>query len=520
MTVRRQLGFAFAALVAVMLIVNGVAFNGLAEANLRFRAHVNGAAAYQSMAADVQVAAMRRALAVRNLVLVMTEADIAAERSAALQAQRTVEASLAALTSAVSTAPDITDRDKELLARIEQVEASYRPLTLAIVDLATSNKNFEAIDRMNGEDRPQMAALLEACDDYIAYRKERTLGDVARVDAGHALQRTVVLAACALSVLMAVALGWGLTRRLVSALGAEPADLGAAARRVAAGDLGPVSGADAAPAGSVLSSMGLMQRQLVQLIGQVKSAADGIATGSAEIASGNSDLSTRTEAQAAALGETATSMRQLGATVGRNADNARQAHALTQGACEVATRGGQRVRQVADAMKDIDTGSRRIADIIGVIDVIAFQTNILALNAAVESARAGEQGKGFAVVAGEVRGLARSSAEAAGDIKALVLASGQQVEKGCAMVDDVGATMLEMVEAIGQVARIVADISVASAQQRAGVAQVDLAVGQIDEATQRNAALVEQSAAAAESLSRQASELLQAVQVFKVDPPG
>ena len=279
-------------------------------------------------------------------------------------------------------------------------------------------------------------------------------------------------------------------------------------------------GADAAPDGSVLASMGAMQGQLVGLIGQVRTSADSIATASAQIAQGNMDLSQRTEEQASALEQTAASMEELSSTVKQNADNAKQANQLAQGASAVAIKGGEVVGRVVDTMKDINASSKKISDIISVIDGIAFQTNILALNAAVEAARAGEQGRGFAVVASEVRNLAGRSAEAAKEIKSLISASVERVEQGTALVDEAGVTMTEVVGSIKRVTDIVGEISAASTEQSAGVAQVGEAVTQMDQATQQNAALVEESAAAAESMKTQAEQLVQAVSAFKLAHGG
>ena len=250
------------------------------------------------------------------------------------------------------------------------------------------------------------------------------------------------------------------------------------------------------------------------IVSMVRDSADSVATASAQIAQGNLDLSERTEQQAAALEKTAASMEQFGSAVKQNADNARQANHLALGACEVAVKGGAVVGQVVETMKGIDASSKMIAEIISVIDGIAFQTNILALNAAVEAARAGEQGRGFAVVAAEVRNLAGRSAEAAKQIKTLIGASVEQVGKGSALVDQAGATMAEIVGSIKRVTDIMGEISAASAEQSAGVAQIGEAVSQLDQATQQNAALVEQSAAAAQSLKDQAQQLVQAVAVF------
>jgi len=291
----------------------------------------------------------------------------------------------------------------------------------------------------------------------------------------------------------------------------------AMAERVASGDLSAhidSSGHD--EVSQLLAALGRMNQNLAGIVSQVRLSSDSIATGSAQIASGNADLSQRTEQQASALQETASSMEELNATVRQNADNALQANQLSLGASAVAVKGGAVVGEVVTTMKAINDSSRKIADIIGVIDGIAFQTNILALNAAVEAARAGEQGRGFAVVASEVRSLAGRSADAAREIKGLIAASVERVEQGTALVDRAGATMTEVVGAIQRVTDIMGEISSASSEQSAGVAQVGQAVERMDQTTQQNAALVEQSAAAADSLRQQAEQLVQAVAVFKL----
>ena len=267
--------------------------------------------------------------------------------------------------------------------------------------------------------------------------------------------------------------------------------------------------------GLLLRAVNQSALNLRSLVDDVSAQTEGVHHASSEIASGNDDLSIRTEQTASSLEETAASMEQLGATVKQNADNAGQANKLAASASAVAVRGGEVVGQVVATMKGINESSKRIADIISVIDSIAFQTNILALNAAVEAARAGEQGRGFAVVASEVRSLAGRSAEAAKEIKSLISVSVERVEEGTLLVDRAGATMTEVVNSISRVASIVGEISAASLEQSSGVAQVGEAVGHMDQATQQNAALVEQSAAAAASLKHQAMQLVEAVSVFK-----
>ncbi len=295
----------------------------------------------------------------------------------------------------------------------------------------------------------------------------------------------------------------------------------ALSRAVAQGDL---SGAPIAhgtnEVGQLLEALQQMRAQLTQVVRNVRSGSESVATASVQIAQGNTDLSARTESQASALEETAASMEQLNATVRQNADSAQQASRLAASASTVAVQGGEVVAQVVDTMHGINASSQKISDIIGVIDSIAFQTNILALNAAVEAARAGEQGRGFAVVASEVRSLAGRSAEAAREIKTLISASVERVAQGSALVDRAGATMSEVVGAIRRVTDIVGEISAASHEQSLGVAQVGEAVTQMDQVTQQNAALVEEMAAAASSLKNQAEDLVQVVSVFRLGDDG
>jgi methyl-accepting chemotaxis protein len=290
------------------------------------------------------------------------------------------------------------------------------------------------------------------------------------------------------------------------------------AQAVAAGNLATrVEATQGSNEVSVLTrSLSDMQERLAALVSQVRAGSHQVATASAQIATGNHDLAARTESQASALEQTAASMEQLNSTVQQNADNARQANNLAHSASTVATKGGDVVAQVVETMKGINESSRKIADIIQVIDSIAFQTNILALNAAVEAARAGEQGRGFAVVAGEVRSLAQRSAEAAKEIKQLITASVERVEQGTAQADEAGATMNEVVSAIQRVTDLMSQISAASHEQSLGVSQVGEAVTQLDQVTQQNAALVEEMASAADSLKTQAQELVAEVDVFRL----
>ncbi|WP_343627962.1 methyl-accepting chemotaxis protein [Roseateles sp.] len=316
--------------------------------------------------------------------------------------------------------------------------------------------------------------------------------------------------------LMAVVgvLGWRLARSIYRQLGGEPAYASDIVHRIGGGDLNVAVDLSGAHADSLLSAMDRMQRSLSTTVSQIRGSTDTIASAAGEIAMGNRDLSSRTESQASALEETAASMEELTATVKQSADNARQANQLAMSASEIAVQGGRVVDEVVATMASISGSSNKIVDIIGVIDGIAFQTNILALNAAVEAARAGEQGRGFAVVASEVRTLAQRSATAAKEIKSLIGDSVQKVEAGSALVTQAGATMSQIVGSVKRVTDIVGEITSASQEQTAGIEQINQAIAQMDQATQQNAALVEQASAAAESLEQQSQTLVAAVGVF------
>jgi len=516
LTVRGKLTAAFGGLAVLVLLVAGISLKAIGDGNDRFVGYVTGLNARATLASEVLAAIDRRAIAARNLVLVTAPEDLEVEKRLVTKAHEDVQEHLNKLKKLIADAPDSTDKARSLIGEMDKIESAYSPVALAIVNLALSKKHDEAIAKMNKECRPLLASMIKVSNEYRDYTAGRAEARTAEAAASYSAQRNVLILACLVAFAAAATAGVLITRGLTRALGAEPADLGRAAQRIASGDLSPLAGAASAPKGSVMVSLGAMQESLAGIVGQVRSSSDSIATGSAQIASGNADLSQRTEEQASALQQTAATMDELGSTVRNNADSATQANQLALGASTVAAKGGDVVNQVVGTMKGINDSSKKIADIISVIDGIAFQTNILALNAAVEAARAGEQGRGFAVVASEVRSLAQRSAEAAKEIKVLITDSVVQVEQGTALVGQAGHTMGEIVSAIKRVSDIVGEISSASVEQSSGVTQVGQAVNQMDQVTQQNAALVEESAAAAESLKQQAEQLVHAVAVFKL----
>jgi methyl-accepting chemotaxis protein len=407
-------------------------------------------------------------------------------------------------------------QEKTMLAQIKEHEAAAMPAIAKASDLWMANKAEEATKVMIKEIRPVQKKWMEALE-QLAVTEDKVNSQV-QTDASDAFNtaRNTMLILGAFAVVVGVVLAVMITRGLLKQLGGEPDYTAQIAGSIANGDLSIVIDTSDAERGSLLAEMKEMRDSLVDIVGQVRVGTETIGTASREIAAGNIDLSSRTEMQASSLEKTASAMEELTSTVKQNADNAREANLLAANASDVARKGGDVVSQVVDTMGSINTSANKIVDIIGVIDGIAFQTNILALNAAVEAARAGEQGRGFAVVASEVRNLAQRSAAAAKEIKTLIGDSVEKVERGSKLVGQAGVTMDEVVASVKRVTDIMSEIANASQEQSAGIEQVNLSIIEMDSMTQQNAALVEQAAAAAQSLQDQASELAHVVSIFKL----
>jgi len=519
MTVAKRLYIGFGLILAILVAVTVVAMTKVQAIDSALRANNDRHALIQRYAINFRGSAHDRAIAIRDVVLSTTPADRRKEVATIESLAAFYVEAGTALEKVLAGGPSSPEIDK-MYADVKDIEAKTVASTKEIIALTNNSAATEAYEILWNKAKPQYVQWLGAINRIID-AEERSIqagNKVALEQSGSFLR--VMLIALGVALVIGGAMAWSISRSILSQLGAEPGALGDAAKRVADGDLRPVPGASEAPEGSVLALLSAMQSSLARVVGQVRAASDSIATGSAEIAIGNADLSQRTEQQASNLQQTASSMEQMTSTVKNNADAARQATQLATSASAAAEKGGQVVGEVVSTMNDITASSRTIADIIGVIDGIAFQTNILALNAAVEAARAGEQGRGFAVVAGEVRSLAQRSAEAAKEIKSLIGTSVEKVEIGSRLVGEAGTTMADIVAQVQRVADLISEISSATIEQTSGIAQVGDAVSQLDQSTQQNAALVEQSAAAADSLKQQATQLADVVSLFKLGNDG
>jgi len=512
MTIKSRLILVIGMLSVLLIGVGGLGLNGLSQTNDAFRG------VYQDRAVplgDLALIVDRMQRIRLNTAMASYGRNVeTAKQGKELTSQRDAEMTT---TWQKYLATNLTPTEKTLIESFNQqwkelVDLRERTMSGALAgnyDAAIAMYDSE-FSKKYGEAHATMFKLLELQRDEGA--KEY---GVAQSNYENIFMTSITV--IALGIFFAALLGFLLIRAIVGPLN----EAIAVANAVASGDLtSHIEANSTNETGRLLQALKQMNDNLVDLVGKVRTGTDQITTASSEIASGNLDLSQRTEEQASSLEETASSMEELTSTVRQNADNARQANQLAAGASEVAVKGGAVVGQVVQTMSSINESSKKIVDIISVIDGIAFQTNILALNAAVEAARAGEQGRGFAVVATEVRTLAQRSAAAAKEIKELISDSVSKVEDGTRLVDEAGATMDEIVSAVKRVTDIMAEISAASQEQSSGIEQVNQAVTQMDEVTQQNAALVEEAAAAAESMQEQAQALTQAVTVFKLSGGG
>ena len=508
----QRLAIGFGIVISLLVLLAGLSYTRLASLNdeMATLIHLRYANTVSANAIKADVNEATRGML---SVLVMSDPDqIRKELENASQKSSKASAAVAELVHSTRE-----PEGAHILAALAAIQARFLPAQQAFTKLVREDRKDEAMVKFMFSLRPQQTRYFEQLDKFIAYQNAAMTA--AGEQASQVTRRTQLLVLMLAAGAGAISLGvaWLATRSIVRPL----RHVVKIARRVADGDLtSEIRVETEDETGQMMRALRHMNDSLQRIVADVRVSTEAMASSSSQIASGNIDLSTRTEQQAASLGHTADSMRLLTDTVQQNADNARQANTLAAQASNVAARGGQVVEQVVDTMGSINRSSQRIVDIIGVIDGIAFQTNILALNAAVEAARAGEQGRGFAVVASEVRSLAQRSAAAAKEIKVLIGDSSDKVKEGSLLVEQAGATMREVVDSVRRVTDIMAEITAASLEQSAGIAQVSRNVVEMDQGTQENAALVEEAAAAAASMQEQATQLARAVSIFKLAAPA
>ncbi|MCI1005288.1 MCP four helix bundle domain-containing protein [Herbaspirillum sp. C7C8] len=510
----QRLGLGFAAVLVLLVAVAAFGLQQVSRLNDRIVFLTSVDEGKLEALSKVQFAIGLRAIAARNLALVQGTAEQKGDLNLVGSSQKDIDAGMSQL-SQLMQHPVTTPQEREMLEQLRKLEAQYLPIAVNIVNLATSQQQEAARASLVKDCMPILNRVIAHVEQFKKELRKNSENNVQQAEAAYNMAKWTMIVACLAALTLGGLVAWLLTRSISRPL----AQAVSVAQSVQSGDLGShieVTSKD--EMGQLMAALKGMNDSLVQIVGEVRQGTDTIAVASDEIKRGNMDLSHRTEQQAGSLQETASAMEQLTATVKQTSDNAREAKRLADNASDVATRGGAAVGRVVETMHAISTSSHKIVDIISVIDGIAFQTNILALNAAVEAARAGEQGRGFAVVASEVRSLAQRSAVAAKEIEALINESVAKVVAGEKQVSEAGSTMDEVVKSIQSVTHIVQDISAASAEQTAGLEQINNAVAQIDETTQQNAALVEEAAAAAASMQQQSVSLTELVSVFKLAP--
>jgi methyl-accepting chemotaxis protein len=505
----QRLGLGLGLMTALMVLVAVIGLTDMASMNTLMHQIVDENNAGMNAATSMRDAQRRIALGVRDVILTTDEAGIAREAAAVDAAWKDYDRANKTIEGLVKL-----QQANDILQKIADTRATAMPLIASAQQLGHDNKNDEAFALLKTKVVPAMAAweknVAVMVDFQAARNVEAQAAGLARYERARILQWTVT----GLAAVLAVAVGWLFTRSITRPMRQAVT----IARTVAAGDLtSDIRVASTDETGELLAALKAMNDSLRTIVHQVRNGTSTLTTATDEIAAGNLDLSSRTEQQASALEETASSLEELTSTVRQNADNARQANQLALSASEVAAQGGTVVADVVRTMGSINESANRIVDIIGVIDSIAFQTNILALNAAVEAARAGEQGRGFAVVASEVRSLAQRSASAAKEIKILIDDSVGKVNEGSRLVHEAGTTMDQVVGSVRRVTDIMAEIAAASQEQETGIEQINRAVNDMDAVTQQNAALVEEAAAAAQSLQVQSTALEQMVSTFRLE---
>ena len=504
-----RLNLAFGGVLLLLIVIAYIGWSSLSATKARMDVVVNENNVKIALSNSMLLELNLIARSARNYIIYTDKETQARMRGRIDTAQTKFNASSERLGSLVRS-----EKAKQLYAEIKTQGPETIRLLSQVTRIVDEGKADEAPAFLQSAVQKPQDATFALINSMVELQEKQNRDQIAEMDAEYVFAERFLLGAALLATVVATGLALAITRSITGPIN----EAVAIAETVAAGDLTreiEVKGRD--EVSQLLTALKAMTGSLAAIVGEVRAGTQTISTASRQIATGNQDLSSRTEEQASSLEETASSMEELTSTVKQSADNARQANALANSASEVAVRGGSVVAQVVDTMGSINESSKKIVDIIGVIDGIAFQTNILALNAAVEAARAGDQGRGFAVVATEVRNLAHRSAAAAKQVKHLIGDSSAQVRAGSVLVRDAGVTMTEIVDSIASVRRKMQQIAAAASEQRSGIEQVNQAVGQMDQVTQQNAALVEEAAAAAASLQEQAAQLTAAVAVFRLD---
>ncbi len=513
--VRTRLAIGFGIVLAILLLISILSINKLASLNESLTVTVDFNAQEANLISQAMGEAQKASAAMRNLIVLSDMPRMEEQKKIFENSLISFDKFADQLEKLFQSDPNTSAEEKAYLAKIAEVKTAALPLVKKASSLGLAN-DPGAPDVLMGETGPALDKWINLLIEFRDYEIKTSNTTAAEAHAQYERNRNLIILISIIGMLTSIGAGVVITRSILKQLGAEPSYAMSVAEEIAGGNLDrPIVVRDADKT-SLMFSIKTMRDQLADIVGRVRTGTDTIATASHQIAAGNLDLSSRTEQQASSLEETASSMEELTGTVKQNADNARQANQLAVSASEVAVKGGSVVAQVVETMASINESSKKIVDIIGVIDGIAFQTNILALNAAVEAARAGEQGRGFAVVATEVRNLAHRSAAAAKEIKVLIDDSVTKVAVGGKLVDDAGATMADIVQSITRVTDIMSEIASASLEQTMGIEQVNSAIAQMDEVTQQNAALVEQASAAASAMQEQATDLSTVVSVFKL----
>jgi methyl-accepting chemotaxis protein len=508
-TVGWRLAFGFGLCSLLLMLIAGGSWWVLKSVHQGIDAIVSEDNKKTDMAWRMRAELENTARAVRNLIVTRDAAVQANQKEVQAESRRRFDVIYASLAPLLAG-----DEERALYATIGRLGSVVVPVLDEAIDEAELGLKETASETLIDKVRTPQAQWIDAMQALIDLQTRHTLARLKSMKSAFSTATVGLFGAAALALLVCAALGLGIGRSLACELGGEPQYAGSVARRIASGDLSENIRLRAGDTRSLLAAMREMQTGLRSMVVRIKESADSVSVASREIAQGNFALSARTEQQATSVRQTGASMEQLNETVRLNTTSARKASSLASSAAEVATAGGNTVDEVVRRMEEIQESSRKITEIISVIDGIAFQTNILALNAAVEAARAGEQGRGFAVVASEVRSLAQRSAQAAKEIKALISHSGERIDGGSSLVTQAGETMSDIVRRVRQVSRIVDEISSASAEQESGIGQIGIAVHDLDNMTRQNAAMVDQSAAAAESLKGEAARLTTTVSQF------